>query len=411
MTGANPRAGCNEGCSIDADCIEEQCPKCRYPDGGGTRKVCRPGVTDVVPAGCGGQCKGDNWCTQDPDCPKCLTRKGEMFGTCIGKGDITKECVDDAGCAKACGQDAQGKDIPGTCVDGICTCPDPPPDPELSTCKTDDECSTFCQGKPGTCTTFTDPATKKKYKKCACTGGGDEPFVPGEEIIGECPEGKGEKAYTGCKCGREYTTMTGNCPEGYVHVPRSGTGWNGWKKGAVGRCECIKYCEENGYGSDCQGGGTVGEYKYPPEMDALMKLLLARANALIQMPTGYSQNEINKMFGAGFEGIKGREASKRNQEEEYLSREGMLGTGTASGKMRDIASEGEANVTDLMRQIFLANQGQKRQDLKDYTGLSQSLMGTGMGFESLMESINAARRGEKNSALLLWLQLLQLFKG
>jgi hypothetical protein len=205
--------------------------------------------------------------------------------------------------------------------------------------------------------------------------------------------------------------MTGTCTEGYVFVPRSGTGWHEWKKGAVGRCECVKYCEENGFGSDCQGGGTLGEYKYPTKMDALMKLMMARANALMQMPGGYSQNEINKMFGKGFEGIKGREASRRNQTEEYLSREGQLGTGTATGAMGAVAREGETGVADLMRDIFLGNMGQKRQDLKDYTSLAGGIMGQSMGYQQLLEAINAARRGEKNNALLLLLQLLGLYKG
>jgi hypothetical protein len=285
-------------------------------------------------------------------------------------------------------------------------------------CTDDTDCTTYCQGKPGVCS----------EGKCRCTGGTDQPgacaadkdcpegmtCVNGKCVTGQlgtCPEGVGSKEYKGCACGKAYATMTGNCVEGYVFVPRSGTGWHEWKKGAVGRCECVKYCEENGFGSDCQGGGTVGEYKPPENMDALMKLFMARANALMQMPGGYSQNEINKMFGKGFEGIRGQQAATRNATEEALSREGMLGTGTATGAMTGIAREGESNVANLMRDIFLGNMGQKRQDLKDYTGLAGNIMGQGMQYENLVEAINAARRGEKNNALMLLLQLLGLYKG
>jgi len=351
-TGGGQGANCRS-CGPDDDCIDGKCAKT-----GAVCVSCGPGY----------------YCAADGKCKK------------VGGGPAGCETSDDCSAGQVCvnGKCVPKKDVPGG---GACTA--------------DSDCSTYCQGKPGICDTST--------QKCRCTG--SIPFKPKPKKLGPCPEGVGEKTYSGCACGREYTTMTGQCAEGYVHVPRSGTGWHGWKKGAVGRCECVKYCKENGYGSDCQGGGTVGEYKYPDWMQSLMKLFGARANALLQMPGGYSQSEINKMFGRGFENVRAQGAATREATEEQLSRAGMLGTGTATGTMANLASEQEGNITDLMRDIFLANQAQKRQDIKDYTSLAQGLFGTGMSYEQLQEAINAGRRGETRDLLTLYLTLLKLFQG
>lgn len=428
--GNNPPEGCQNGnpkskyapCAtgqvirLDADGREWCCDKaaisgaCTYDGECGPDEKC---VSKATGQPCNGTC-ADGQCVgggQGADCRSCGPDGDCVDGICVGGSAAGRVCVTcqdgyycaaDGKCKKVGGGDRgcqTNEDCgPGQrCVNGNCVGEVPGGGQD---CVDARDCATYCQGKPGVCSDG----------KCTCTGDVEKPDIPGGDL-GKCPEGKGEKTYSGCECGREYTTMTGKCPEGYVHVPRSGTGWHGWKKGAVGRCECIKYCEENGYGSDCQGGGTVGEYKYPPEMDALMKLMMARANALLQMPGGYTEAEKNKMFGKGFENIRAQQSATRESTQEALSRAGMLGTGTATGTMAGLASEGEGNITDLMRDIFIGDIGQKRQDLKDYTGLASGLFGQGMNYEQLMEAINAARRGEKNTALMLLLQLLGLYKG
>jgi hypothetical protein len=137
-----------------------------------------------------------------------------------------------------------------------------------------------------------------------------------------------------------------------------------------------------------------------------MDLLLSRGKELLGMPLGYSQEAQDKLFGANFENVRSQQAGTREAINRTLGSQGMLGTGTAANMMNENAWENENQISDLARQLFVANELQKKQDLQNYTGLANTLMGTGMGYEQLLEAINASRRGEGQTALALFLQWL-----
>jgi hypothetical protein len=141
-------------------------------------------------------------------------------------------------------------------------------------------------------------------------------------------------------------------------------------------------------------------------MQALMDLLLSRGKEFMGLTPGYSQEAQDKMFGRGFENVRGQETGQRKALETGLSRQGMLGTGAGQGILNDLSWETEGNVANLARDLFIGNEEKKKQDLLDYTTAAQSVLGGGMNFQSLLESINSARRGEGSAALqalLAWL--------
>jgi hypothetical protein len=213
--------------------------------------------------------------------------------------------------------------------------------------------------------------------------------------------------------------------------------WDGKDESVPGTCYC-----NTGAGQD-GGDGSLGEYKYPSNpyehmgeygypagMQELMSLLLGRGKELLGMPLGYSQEAMDKMFGLGFEGVRGQERGAREQLLGDLSRQGMSGTGTALGKTSDLAWNTENAITDLARTLFVGNEEKKKADLLDYTSAAQGIMGGGglqyenlledinsgrrgetFNIEQLQEAINAARRGESTQAMMLLMQLLGILGG
>jgi len=112
------------------------------------------------------------------------------------------------------------------------------------------------------------------------------------------------------------------------------------------------------------------------------------------------------MFGKGFENVRAQGGASREALDRALSATGQLGTGTALKEHGRTAWGTEKSVADTMRDVFLTNELQKREDQEKYTTLAQSLFGTGTGFNQILEAINAGRRGEGQNALALFLSYI-----
>jgi len=357
-----------------------------------------PPVPPSVPpakAACWLECFGKGYREWTPQMIACVDE-------CVGKGG--GDCVSGKACWSK--MDCPGGDCIGSSLDpgnkkqGTCKCSAP------QTCTTTADCPTgfYCNGgkceRLVSCTTDANCPSGQKCVNGTCEGG----------TTTGCPEGSGAayaKNPAACPCGVGYATLTRKCASGYTLVTahRTKEDWGAsdipYKEGATGTCECtqaIADWKEN-------KGGTLGEYTYPPEMQALMDLLLSRGKDLMGMPTGYSQEAQDKMFGRGFENVRAGEAGARTGMEQGLSRQGMLGTGAGQGMLNDLSWQTEGNVANLARDLFVGNETKKKQDLLDYTGAAQGILGSGMGFEQLLEAINASRRGEGSAAmqaLLAW---------
>jgi len=157
---------------------------------------------------------------------------------------------------------------------------------------------------------------------------------------------------------------------------------------------------------DTTPGEGLGEFGWSSELADLYQLLLSRGGEFLGDP-GFSDQALSYAFGNDFEKIRAQEAAKRQQLLDTQSRMGTLGSGSSAGQLSDLAWGTEGDIATLMRDIFLQNEGQKRQDVQ----LGAGLFGQGAGFEQMLEAINAARRGEGSQALQQLLMLLQILKG
>ena len=186
----------------------------------------------------------------------------------------------------------------------------------------------------------------------------------------------------------------GMCAKGYQPKNINGESW------------C---CPVAGAGTSTGTGEGLGWWEPPSEMQNYYLNLMGRGQEFLDMPLGFTPEMINKWFGRDFELIRGMEGPMREQAMTTLGREGMLGTGAVPERMGKIAWDVESGISDLSRNLFLESEMQKKKDILDYSGMAQSIFGTGMGYNQLIEAINASRRGERQAAmdaLMQWLAMM-----
>jgi len=163
--------------------------------------------------------------------------------------------------------------------------------------------------------------------------------------------------------------------------------------------------DPNDPGAATEGAG-LGEYGWPPELKAIYDAMISRGGEFLNQP-GYSPESLNYMFGQDFEKIRGQEASTRQQILDQQSRSGTLGSGSALQQLIDNAWGTEGNVANTMKDIFVQNEGMKRADVNQGTGI----FNTATEFAKALEAINSGRRGEGSMAMQQLLALLQILKG
>ncbi len=205
---------------------------------------------------------------------------------------------------------------------------------------------------------------------------------------GAYPNGK---AVEGCPCSAAYLINEGDpCNPGYHPVG----------SGEDARCECDKYTPDD--------EETLGEYKFPLGLQALLDRLMGRANEYLDRKPGISDAVTRSMFGAGYDKLRGAGAASRNQAINELQSAGMSGTGAGMGDLGNLAWNTERGISDVIRQIMFANEGQKREDLSNYTNMASGLTNQQMTAQQLLEGINSGRRGESQASLALFMQYLAM---
>ena len=127
--------------------------------------------------------------------------------------------------------------------------------------------------------------------------------------------------------------------------------------------------------SDEDAAAMKGVY----DMDYYNKLM-GFGSDVLDRPEGYTDEAISKMFGLNFDKIRGQEGAQKEALREILSRQGQLGTGTELERMGKVGWNTEKEISDLRREIFLANENQKRADLSQKAGISGDLFTRGTGF-------------------------------
>lgn len=264
-----------------------------------------------------------------------------------------------------------------------------------------------CQTEYQTCISNCAGGGTTKRRKCVKSEGG---------TTGDCPEGIGDTAYEGCKCGKQYTTMTGTCAAGYAYVPRTGTGWKGWKEGAKGRCECIKWCLAINCGQtcqECQGGtgGQSGEFKWSGGLSDALKSLLERLNLLLTQKRGTTEEERQGIINYASAGTKRAERGRLQSARDTLSRMGLLGSGFQVKEEEAVKRGTSENLANIRSQVAIDELNRRYQELMGTTGMAQSLAQLLMGSEQIPETLSAGRRAEGSGALDAFLRYLSTIMG
>lgn len=182
------------------------------------------------------------------------------------------------------------------------------------------------------------------------------------------------------------------------------------KKGyAVESINGIDWCCPSGGGGNGGGGdGIGGMFKFPDEMMELYRNLINRGGEFLGRRPGFSDPMMSSMFGRDFDVLRRRGAGQAQSLEDMIASQGLLGTGTSRDLYQKQAWETERGIGDTMRDLSLANELQKRKDLQDYTSSAQSIFGQGVNFNTIIEQLNAARRGESQGSMAMMLQYLAM---
>lgn len=503
------RGRCNEEfrkCKIDCEepertelaCRNRKCVPVR--EGQGDEEC----MNSVAWADCGAECETDADCPEGQQCinGECVVTALYCCKKCI-EGEIRQvqsatpctppisySCDDpnDPQCGGACTSDEECQQQYGSnwrCVDGICK--------EFEyECETDADCKQY--GEEYVC----DNGVCKKIVTKRCTTDQECIDAWGEGYIckdGECVKEDGNGNGEGCEGG--YKKPAGeNCAFSYETKAFEGEAWccpvehpeiGEWEwppemqdayeqlmayfselmglgpYGGLGQFQLPDYLKDLFPQYAERAEGLLTPYELPEDIQNLMASLSGRAGEFLGKRPGYGEAAIQQMFGKGFEDIRAREQRMREQGSDWLKSQGLVGTGEGAGAMGDIAWQSEADITDLMRDIFLAGEEQKRADLYGYTGaaqdivdrlsglrfgeeqtslgrlgeargltgqigqmlfgeeaanmgrlgygmdlkrMAQSIFGQGMDYNKIIEAINAARRGENQGALALIMQYL-----
>lgn len=352
-TGTGP-GGSPRRCSEDSECAPNQyCLDGRCVQQGGDKIACQADWHCPEGQVCvGGYCQP----TEPQDCAgnsDCVRRYGDGWvcqgGKCVDKttclGD--QECVDKYGPGWKC----RG----GKCIGPETQCTKNTDCPEGQTCVN------------GVCTSVTGDCGK------------------GKVTSGQYPNGK---TIEGCPCSAAYYPNEGQaCREGYTAKG----------EGADYRCECDLNTSD---------GTDTGTFDWSTGLANLMAMLQGRAGEYLNMKPGFGDSALTSMFGAGFDKVRGVGDATRSQLLGDLQTQGLAGTSTGSNLLRSLGWNTESNVGNLMREVFNANEAQKRTDLSNYTDIASRLTGQGAGFEQLKEAINASRRGESRDYLGLLMSYL-----
>ena len=262
--------------------------------------------------------------------------------------------------------------------------------------------------------------------------------------ISPCPKGEGYKRPINgqCKAGESSVksaesglwwccpgTITTKCQDDVDCVTKHGAGWtckNGKCVGPPGGstsctrnsdCATGKKCVDGicvgggGGGGDGGGGGGGGggvgeQFGWSPEIQALLSRILDRANSLLDQPLGLTDAERQAIYNRIFERIKGMERPAIQSMMNVASRQGLLGSPYAERGVTEIQRGTREQLANAERDIEIQEAQDRYQQLMGTTGMAQSLLGTGMGAEQLVEAANAARRGEGTSSMNAVLQYL-----
>jgi len=139
------------------------------------------------------------------------------------------------------------------------------------------------------------------------------------------------------------------------------------------KAECLQKCKEQlalDPGFDYQGciNGCGGMRVTPGEMPLITETPAGTEEQLLPFAPvteepDYLDNLIAGMFGKGFETVRGIGGRTREATFDALARQGLLGTGAATGVAQDIAWQTERGISDLLREVEEMRYGREQESM------------------------------------------------
>lgn len=188
---------------------------------------------------------------------------------------------------------------------------------------------------------------------------------------------------------------TGWRPEGVPGWEEQPIGWNA--QGQPYSWEVRRAQQQPGGGAP---GGQIPDYQYSPDMQKLMSTLTGRATEIAGTPyalpedvqglmgrlgergqeflsrrPGYGEATMGAMFGQDYDRLRQAGLAQQQTAMEGLQAGGQLGTGAQADVAQQMAWGQQKNIGDLMRDVALREEEQKRADLYGYTGAAQDITG------------------------------------
>jgi len=137
---------------------------------------------------------------------------------------------------------------------------------------------------------------------------------------------------------------------------------------------------------------TTDPYAYPEDVQSLMGRLGERGQEFLSRRPGYGEATMGAMFGQDYDRLRQAGLAQQQATMEGLQAGGQLGTGAQADIAQQMAWGQQKNIGDLMRDIALREEEQKRADLYGYTGAAQDITGQLGGMRMGEEEASRARQ-------------------
>jgi hypothetical protein len=131
----------------------------------------------------------------------------------------------------------------------------------------------------------------------------------------------------------------------------------------------------------------------------------------MENPRGTTDAERQAIINFATERIKRGQRGEMQSMEDRISRMGLLGGGFQASEAGRIRRGTREDVVSLQRQVAEGEIDRRFSELMGGTQMAQGLLGTMMTSEQLVEILNAARRGEGETAMQQFLAYLNMILG
>ena len=201
-----------------------------------------------------------------------------------------------------------------------------------------------------------------------------------------------------CQEGIEPTVNSGGkvCGKGYSRKSVNGVTW------------CCPAAAEGTTGATT---GTLGEFKWSPELLALIGQMRGRLSDVLNRPPGLTEEERQKIKNFATQGVYRSERGRNQEVIDALSRQGLLGSGLMTDELGRVRRESREQATGIEQSLGINEIDRRFQELMGSTDMARNLLGTLMTTEQMPEMLSGARRGESREMMAMVIQYMMMMMG